>query len=181
MDLGPGVKQTWVGSKWPNAEFGDLNSIQEEAANSSSKGGGRKKESLLFYKHSMLWCSALNITAGRQSHSSWTGWGAWHWVELWQQCLLMCSRETFLPNPDLILIYTLKHEAIPLQYSQFQRAGVCFGWLFALKSVVPTVRTYLIIGIISDTEIWPSVTPCGKELHKLRKGKPFSVSFGVQC
>lgn len=59
MDLGPGIKQTRMGSKWPNTKSWNLNSIKERAANSSSKGEGRREESLLLYKSSMLWCSGI--------------------------------------------------------------------------------------------------------------------------
>lgn len=73
----------------------------------------------------------------------------------------------------------------PIQYSYFyllpKGAGFCFGWIFALISVAPTVHVYLITGIISDIEFWPSVIPHGKELCELTRGKPFPVSFGVQC
>lgn len=130
-------------------------------------------DALMFHSEHHCW---------QGEHPGWGRGGTEHRVEQRQKVFLMCFRKTFFfPNPNLILIYILEHEGISHPISYFQRARLCFGWIFALISVAPTVHVYLITGILSDIEFWPSVIPHGKELCELTRGKPFPFSFGVQC
>lgn len=86
-----------------------------------------------FYKPLMLWHFMLNISAGRESILMEQGRLR---VEQWQQFLLMCSRKTFFPNPNLILIYILKHEDISHPIFLLSEGWVLFRVDFCLKSLL---------------------------------------------
>lgn len=111
-------------SKCPNRSW-YYSCTQDGAANS----GEMKEESLfyislLFYKPLMLWCLMLNIPAGRESILA----GAERAIPL------MCFRKTFfVPNPNLILIYILKHEGISHPIFLLSKGWVLFWVDFCLN------------------------------------------------
>lgn len=64
----------------------------------------------------------------------WSRGGTEHRVEQWQQFLLMCFRKTFFfPNPNLILIYILKHEDISHPIFLLSEGWVLFWVDFCLN------------------------------------------------
>lgn len=104
-------------NKWPNRSWYH-SSTQDGAANSSRNSGEIKEESLFSHIPSLLQTfDALMFHAKHHcwqgEHPGWSREGTGHRVEQRQQFLLMCFRKTFFfPNPNLILIYILKHEVI---------------------------------------------------------------------
>lgn len=126
--------------------------------------GERKEQSLLVYKPTMLYAKhhCWQARASRLDHKrTLDGAGTATSPSTLQRKLLLNINlypEVWIPTPSNIL--------------NFKGLFFYFGWVFALISAAPTVHIqYLITGIVSDVEFWPSVTSCGKKLSKLPWGK----------
>lgn len=125
--------------------------------------GERKEQSLLVYKPTMLHAKhhCWQARASRLDQKrTLDGAGIATSPSTLQRKLLNINLypEVWIPTPSNIL--------------NFKGLFFYFGWVFALISAAPTVHIhYLITGIVSDVEFWPSVTSCGKKLSKLPWGK----------
>lgn len=158
-----------------------------ESCKQLHKQRGNKRGIPVLYILSLLQTSEALMFHGKHlcwqgEHPGWSRGGTEHRVEQWQQFLLMCFRKIlFFPNPNLILIYVLKHEDTSHPIFLLSEGWVLFWVDFCLN--LSCSNSSCIFNYWHRLRHWIlafSNTPWQAALW-INKGKPFPVSFGRQC
>lgn len=133
----PGLEQTWK-IIWFQQFTQQVLVLQQhpEWSCKSSRNSGEMKEESPFYTSlpfTKLWCSDIScstsLLAGR---ASWWSRGGSGWSSDSNSSWCASEKPSFqIQTQYWFISWSMK--IYPIQYSYFQRAGFCFGWIFALN------------------------------------------------